>query len=436
MFRAFSERLKSMPRNIVVCCDGTGNEFGECNSNVVKFYTALTINNDQIGYYHPGLGTMGSPTARTRLGRKWSTIKGLAFGAGFLDNVADAYRYLMDRYNDGDHIYLVGFSRGSYTVRALGAILHAYGLLCRGNEGHIPYMIKMFMDDAKEMRKRGRSSLPVRGAFKETYSRNVILRFVGVWDTVSSIGWVYEPVRLLYLAQNPSIQTGRHAVSIDERRSSFRANLWGEALPTHKTPDLIADQDIFQAWFAGVHSDVGGSYPQAETALSNGALRWLLGEAIAAGAMVEPDRINMLFGLDTDEEHAAARLYSPPPPQPGIKHESLHGPWWLLEIIPHRFYSEDDGKERWGIPFGKSRKVPRGSFIHPSVVERMENRAADYNPRNLPHQKLTPIGNLTGDDQRFAAIKTQADVSQFYVYTPTTTTETTAQTSNLAATVR
>src|SRR5580704_6774234 len=105
-------------KNIVICCDGTGNEFGDTNSNVVKLYTALAIDDSQIGYYHPGVGTMGDPAERHRISRWWSRIKGLAFAAGFKDNVFDAYNYLMNNYNDGDRVYLFGFSRGAYPVRA------------------------------------------------------------------------------------------------------------------------------------------------------------------------------------------------------------------------------------------------------------------------------------------------------------------------------
>src|ERR1700761_8291189 len=137
---------KPKNKNIVICCDGTGNEFGERNSNVVKLYTAVKVYDAQVAYYHPGLGTMGAPNARTRVGKAWSALSGLAFGGGFLDNVADGYTYLMKVYEEGDAVYLFGFSRGAYTVRALAGILHAYGLLCRGNEGHIPYVLRMFTD--------------------------------------------------------------------------------------------------------------------------------------------------------------------------------------------------------------------------------------------------------------------------------------------------
>ena len=98
---------------------------------------------------------MGAPNARNRLERKWSVLKGLAFGAGFRDNVFDAYRFLMDNYDDNggdpDHVYLFGFSRGAYTIRALSGLLHGYGLLCRGNEGHLPYAWRMFTDQVKDI---------------------------------------------------------------------------------------------------------------------------------------------------------------------------------------------------------------------------------------------------------------------------------------------
>ncbi|MGB6800786.1 MAG: DUF2235 domain-containing protein, partial [Candidatus Sulfotelmatobacter sp.] len=134
-----------MGKNIVICCDGTGNEFGEHNSNVVKLYSALIIDGKrQVGYYHPGVGTMGAPSAHNKISEAWSVVTGLAFGAGLLANVGDAYRYLMNVYEDGDRVYLFGFSRGAYTVRALAGVIHMFGLLCPGNNGLIPYIIRLY----------------------------------------------------------------------------------------------------------------------------------------------------------------------------------------------------------------------------------------------------------------------------------------------------
>src|ERR1700733_12705941 len=220
-----------MAKNIVICCDGTGNEFGDHNSNVVKLYSVLIIDGKrQVGYYHPGVGTMGAPTAHNRISETWSVVMGLAFGAGLLANVGDAYRYLMNVYEDGDRVYLFGFSRGAYTVRALAGVIHMFGLLCPGNNGLIPYIIRLY---AKRTRNAAgmKNTFEVADGFKLTFCRDCPLHFVGVWDTVSSVGWIWDPLKLPYTGQNPEIVNGRHAVSINERRCYFRNNLWGNQHP-------------------------------------------------------------------------------------------------------------------------------------------------------------------------------------------------------------
>jgi type VI secretion system (T6SS) phospholipase Tle1-like effector len=276
-------------------------------------------------------------------------LKGLAFGAGLLDNVADAYRYLMETYEDGDRLFLFGFSRGAYTARALGAVLHMYGLLSPGNDGLIPYILRMF---AQKSRKAGgiQQTLDVAHEFKRVFSRCCPIHFVGLWDTVSSVGWIYDPVVLPYSACNPSIRIGRHAVSIDERRCFYRQNLWGK--PSE-------GQDIKQVWFSGVHSDVGGSYPERQSGLSQVTLEWMLGEAFDAA-----------LGIDLN---AAAEVlgWAPPPggippvrPDPAAEmHRSLHGPWWILEFLPHRFFDRKADSSRWTIPLGAYRRIPEGSLI-------------------------------------------------------------------------
>ena len=101
-----------MPKNMVICCDGTGNEFGDQKSNVVKLYKMLVCNQTQIAYYHPGVGTMGARSALTGIGKWWTRVIGLAFGYGISDNVADAYQFLMRNFLLGDQVHVFGFSRG------------------------------------------------------------------------------------------------------------------------------------------------------------------------------------------------------------------------------------------------------------------------------------------------------------------------------------
>lgn len=355
-----------MAKNIVICCDGTGNEFGDHNSNVVKLYGTLIVDGrQQVAYYHPGVGTMGAPTATNRLSKAWSIVMGLAFGAGLLANVGDAYRYLMDVFEEGDRVFLFGFSRGAYTVRALAGVLHMFGLLYPGNDGLIPYITQMY---AKRTRQEAgmKQTFEVANEFKATFGRHCPLHFVGVWDTVSSVGWVWDPLKLPYTAQNPDMLVGRHAVSIDERRCYFRNNLWGSALP---------NQDIKQVWFAGVHSDVGGSYAYPESGLSQITLEWMLCEARSFGLLVDAQRAEAALGA-----------VSPPPvpPDPGQKiHNSLTFSWWLPEFLPHSYYDSVAKKTRWRIPLGARRFIPDGSVLHWTVEEKWKIDSS-YRPPNIP----------------------------------------------------
>jgi hypothetical protein len=412
-------------KKIVLCCDGTGNDFDAPNpdpgskragrnSNVVKLYTALQIDNHQVGYYHPGVGTMGAPTATHWWSREWSTIKGLAFGDGFRDNVLDAYRYLMEVYSDNgghgneDEVYIFGFSRGSYTARALAGFLHGYGLLCKGNEGHIPYAWRMYVAQHDD---RGKHHVEPDTAFKETFShRNFKIHFVGVWDTVSSVGWITTPLRLFNLAQNDTILRGRHAISIDEHRCFFQDNLWG---------DPVAGQDLVQAWFAGVHSDVGGSYPQPETGLSDITLRWMLSEVgllpdangmypDGPGILLNRPHLDLVLGKMPDPEVDPELLYIAP--TSSKLHNSLTPAWWVLELIPHLFYNKDDGTEQRRVPLGiRRRQLPAGALVHESVAQRMDTLAFKYKPKNVSRAEL-----VRGEDDPVVS----ADGTEYYRFRP------------------
>jgi uncharacterized protein (DUF2235 family) len=369
-----------MPKNIVICCDGTGNEFGDHNSNVVKLYSTLIIDGTrQVGYYHPGVGTMGAPTATNRVSKAWSTVMGLAFGAGLLANVGDAYRYLMNTYADGDNVFLFGFSRGAYTTRAIGGVLHMFGLLCPGNEGLIPYIIRLY---ARRTRRAGgmTHTFGVADDFKATFCRPCPMHFVGVWDTVSSVGWVWDPLKLPYTGQNPDILHGRHAVSIDERRCYFRNNLWGEQLP---------GQNIKQVWFAGVHSDVGGSYATALSGLSQIALEWMLCEAAPLGLLIDPVKAAQVLARVPPPPVLPPRIPPTPPvpPNPAAKaNNSLTAVWWILEFLPHSYYDPVARKKKWRIPLGARRTVPENSVLHATVLEKLQVDP-DYKPTNLPEQR-------------------------------------------------
>lgn len=364
-----------MPKKLVVCCDGTGNEFGESISNVVKLYKTLICGDDQIAYYHPGVGTMGARSALTSIGKWWTKVIGLAFGYGISDNVADAYLFLMRRYEPGDQIYVFGFSRGAYTARALCGMLHIVGLLTEDNEALIPYAIRMI--------KNKKIDFAVAADFKQTFSRECKPHFVGVWDTVSSVGWVYNAVRFPFTTatSNPDLNIVRHAMSIDEHRAFFRQNLFGA--PNSKNPQ----QDVLEAWFAGVHSDVGGSYPEAESQLSKIALRWMLCEAERAG-------------LNVDQARKAAILGGTPPwisPDPLTlnQHESLHGWWWIAEIWPkvaHVQAADGTWKKTLRLNLARRRFIAQNPIVHESVEQRWAHASPPYRPSNLP-QPRRPVAD-------------------------------------------
>jgi uncharacterized protein (DUF2235 family) len=169
-----------MPKKIVICCDGTGNQFGEQNSNVIKLFKTLICDQNQIAYYHPGVGTMGSRNALSFIGKAWTKIIGLAFAYGISENISDAYQFLMHNFETEDQLYIFGFSRGAYTARALCGMLHTVGLLRPGNDGLIPYAIRMI--------KSSHINFAVARDFKNTFGRDCKPHFIGVWDTEASHG--------------------------------------------------------------------------------------------------------------------------------------------------------------------------------------------------------------------------------------------------------
>jgi uncharacterized protein (DUF2235 family) len=351
-------------KNVVLCCDGTANEFAKDRTNVVKLFSTLVQDPAvQAVSYHPGLGTMEPPGGLTPLRRRFERTLGQAFGYGLEADIRDAYVFLMNSFDEGDKLFMFGFSRGSYTIRAVAALLHMYGLIPRGNEPLVPYAIRMLgglnakgNDEAAADEARN-NFFSLAGAFKATFGkrRQCKPHFVGVFDTVSSVGWIENPIRLPFTASNPDIAMGRHAVSIDERRAFFRTNLWTD-------PPMGGPRDLKQVWFPGVHSDVGGGYPENESGLAKIALKWMLHEATTAGLAVDLMRVSVVLG-ERDSRHAK--------PDPNAKmHESLHGAWWLAEFLPKRHYDWTRKELRRRMNLGRRRTIPAGALIHRSAYER------------------------------------------------------------------
>ena len=367
-----------MARNIVLCCDGTANEFASDRTNVVKlYYSLLQDTSRQVVSYHPGLGTMESPAALTGFARNLSKWAGLAFGAGLERDIRDAYVFLMSNFEAGDNVFMFGFSRGAYTVRAVASLLKMYGLLPKGNEPFVPYAVRM-LHSVNSTNERIRTNyFRLAQDFRETFDRVGRCRphFVGVWDTVSSVGWIENPLHLPFTASNPEIGHGRHAVAIDERRAFFRTNLWWPAA----TDEGTGPKDMRQIWFPGVHCDVGGGYPESESALSKVPLKWMMDEASTFGLLFDEDRRAIVLG-----ERGCG--YAKPDPA-AEAHESLSGWWWIAEPLPKRHYNRENGLESRRMNLGRRRTIPPRSMIHSSAYL----RGADYANR-LPADAIVVDG--------------------------------------------
>lgn len=351
-----------MGRNIVVCCDGTANQFTADRTNVLKlFFTLVQDPARQVAFYHPGVGTMEPPGIVSPWRKKIALFAGLAFGAGLESDICDAYAFIMNNFEEGDRLYLFGFSRGAYTARAVASLLKMYGLMRKGSEPLIPYALRMMAGVNKgagaqtASQKQGNDQVfALAREFKEHFSQtDCAPHFVGVWDTVSSVGWIDNPVHLPFTADNPDVLHGRHAISIDETRAFFRTNLWRPKDPA---------QDIVQVWFPGVHCDVGGGYAEPESGLAKGALAWMLREAQANGLLCGAEKVRLVLG-------EAGGGYVRPDPD-GPMHNELKGLWRLAEYLPKRRY--DSATRQWErrCNRGRRRTIPANSRIHVSAYQR------------------------------------------------------------------
>ncbi|HYN82232.1 MAG TPA: DUF2235 domain-containing protein [Gemmatimonadaceae bacterium] len=331
-----------MSRNIVICCDGTDNQFGPSNTSVVRLaQVAVQDPERQLVYYDPGVGTLPATSARSRVAKVLSQWKAQAFGADIDDKVCIAYGHLMEFWKPEDRVFIFGFSRGAYTARVLAGLLYSLGLLPPGNQHLLPYAMRIF----KSLKTNTKGYWELCNNFRWSFARPVPgddqrhfpVQFVGLFDTVSSVGWIWNPTKYQYTFRNPTIKTVRHAVSLDERRAFFRQNLFGN----------VDGQDLMEMWFAGVHSDVGGGYPEAGGGLWRVTFNWMVAEAQLSGFLVDSDRLGAVL----------TRSIPPANPWAEPQHNSLTGGWWIGEIIPKQVYDALTKTYRWKANFGKHRSV-------------------------------------------------------------------------------
>ena len=323
-------------RNLLLAFDGTwqktDSDFsdGDQNSHVVQIVQALqdsVTETPQIVHYLPGVGTSA-----------WQQIRGGIFGWGLSDKIAEAYLWLMEHYQAGDRIFLVGYSRGAFAARSLSGLIDRLGLLRLEN-------LEKF-DACYQLYRRG--TRREQNRFKAQFSTSIQIEAIAVWDTVGSLGiplgsfkqlnrylWGFHDTRL---ASN--VKRGFQALAIDEHRADFIPTLW--------SPKLEAYQCVEQRWFAGSHGDIGGG---TDSSLSQYSYQWVVESLIHSGLQLNANSLasqSLSFELPHDSfEEFLGGLYD-----------------WFTD--------------RHLRPIGACQN--RFETIDPSVFELMSN--SDYRPKN------------------------------------------------------
>ena len=296
------------PQNkaIVLFSDGTGNSSAKLfKTNVWRMYEAVDLGppapdrRQQIAYYDDGVGTSSfKPLA----------VLGGVFGYGLKRNVLDIYKYACRNYKPGDDLYAFGFSRGAFTIRLAVALIASEGLVQSEDESELDRLAQCAYREFRRLWLPRRLHWPtkqfrrirdrfIRTSYDKDRNLKPVIQFVGVWDTVSAYGgpiaeltraidnWIFRLSTPDY-ELNPAVKCARHALALDDERDSFHPLLWDEvhedkveAAALAANPD--AKRRMQQVWFTGMHSDVGGGYP--DESLSYVSLLWMMEEAEQAG---------------------------------------------------------------------------------------------------------------------------------------------------------
>ena len=373
-----------MPKNIVLLSDGTSNvETGPKLTNIGKLYHKLEQykqDNDttQVHFYDRGVGTEG-------LIRRGF---GLVAGSGIGKNIRDLYTFLVAHYQPGDNIFVFGFSRGATTARALVGMIRNVGILKKAHKARIKeaysiYISEQGVDDERATRFRNDFSHPLTEKEKP-------IKFLGVYDTVVSLGipgttdddsyWFgFHDLKLSRI-----IKVARHALAIDEKREDFIPTLW--------EPNPKAKVNSEQRWFAGVHSDIGGSYEHR--GLADITYAWMITEAFKQGLLYpKAEKAALLSAYtnrnqspkfvsneaasdsDIDEEEAIVmrqKQLTTTPNWNGKQHDSRYANTFFGHTFTFRSH--------YMRPIGHSYS---DESIDPTVMMRREKRQPKYRPTNL-----------------------------------------------------
>lgn len=368
-----------MSKNIVLCADGTGNRGGVTRgTNVYRMAKAVDIHGNvgtglrkQTSFYVDGVGTDDAKVLK---------IVGGAFGFGLSANIRLLYHFLVKNYEDGDDIYLFGFSRGAYTARSFAQMVATCGLVkndCYESAGELDALVcdayRAHRDSQKKSDEGPAASFKARCG-RDTLAherfpdrgygpKDVPIKFVGVWDTVGAIGLPFDELtdsfdkffgfKFKRLSLHPLIERGCQALAIDEGRHSFHPVLWDE---TH----CASWQTIEQVWFPGMHSNVGGGYAKDELAYVS--LVWMMEQARAAGA--EGEQLRYVSGRESDYR-ATANAH-------GRMYDSRAGAAVYYRYRPRNIRALSAGR------------ISGSPKVHVSALARIVRSTAGYAPSAIP----------------------------------------------------
>jgi uncharacterized protein (DUF2235 family) len=265
-----------MPKNIVAFFDGTAQEGGKGgNTNVYQTFNLIEDRtHDQIAFYARGVGT------------GWHKLSGGIGGFGISKNITRAYSFISENFKSEDSIYLIGFSRGAATARSLASFIHHFGMLPQARPELIRQAFRIYRTRSADARMEEAEEF-----IRRHHTMWVRIKFLGCYDTVAALGLSWHlPSRIIdtipglqhrfhNLRLSEAVENAYQALSIDDERKTFHPELWD--------PEILEHQTLSQVWFSGMHTDVGGGYP--ERGLSDIPLVWLIDKAIDHGLRIYPD---------------------------------------------------------------------------------------------------------------------------------------------------
>jgi uncharacterized protein (DUF2235 family) len=428
-----------MGRKIILLSDGTGNSSAKVwRTNVWRTFEALDLSgNDQVAFYDDGVGTSSF---------KPMAILGGAFGFGLRRNVIALYKFACRNYrDDGDELFGFGFSRGAFTIRILMGMIISQGLVQADNEAELHSLASAAYRAYRRHRyphlKLEAPYQWIRNKFGPHYPpkhvrKDVKIRFVGVWDTVAAYGMPIDEMthgihQYLWPIELPDNELSEHvtracqALALDEERTTFHPQVWDEtsskavkaraaaadsaretsgnaangdaAAGSSGRPRFIKDERLSQVWFSGVHTNVGGGYP--DDALAYIPFVWMITEAQRCGLKFKSDYANqpaspdlMISDPDTFKNAISrrdkdGRAYDP---RKGFGGYYRYGP---RKLVPH-FYRESKKLEDDEVDVGRAK-------IHESVFKRIENYAHAYAPVGLPpyYDVVLESGEIVSPDK-------------------------------------